>query len=377
VRITYAPVGLTPDDLLIAGSDRFDFPTEAQRLLLRTGANQAAIAVDRWRAETGAAIPCQVDWFRIDDPRTGLPMNIATVSTDLRAQKRSEADLRDLNETLEHRVAERTAELAKANEWLLAEKTEREHADARLQELQLELFHAARLSLAGQMAAALAHELNQPLTVASNFINAARRVLANGELQEAGLIREDMNEAAREVLRAGQIMRRLRDFARRGDTDKRLESTVKMIEEASALALTGAGALGIDLRFRFDPNAPLVLADRVQIQQVLVNLMRNALEAMANSRRRELTVTTARLDEEPIEIAVADSGSGLPKDMVDQLFEPFVSTKRHGMGLGLSICRTIVESNGGRIKATENPGGGVLFSFTLAAAPGNHDHDSA
>ena len=196
------------------------------------------------------------------------------------------------------------------------------------------------------MAAALADELNQPLAAASNFINAARLVLANGELQQADMIRDDMNEAARQVLRAGQIIRRLRDFARRGDTDKRLESTVTKVEEASALALTGAGALVIDLRFLFDPAAPLVLADRVQIQQVLVNLMRNALEAMANSRGRELTVTTARLDEETIEIAVADTGPGIAKDMANRLFEPFVSTKRHGMGLGLSICRSIVESHG-------------------------------
>ena len=462
-RLASAPVGLAADAVLIAGSDRSDFPTPAQQLVLRTGANQAAIAADRWRAETDerrfaavversadfiafaslegvpqyinpaglkllgldgldqarrervldfvvpqerarmrdelwpivmqqgrwagkiafrhfrtcAAIPCQVDWFRIDDPRTGLPMNIATVSTDLRVQKRSEAELRDLNDTLEQRVAERTAELAKANEWLLAEKTERERADARLQELQLELFHAARLSLAGQMAAALAHELNQPLTAASNFINAARRVLANGELQEADMIRNDMNEAARQVLRAGQIIRRLRDFARRGETEKRIESVVTMVEEASALALTGAGALVIDLRYRFDPEAPLVLADRVQIQQVLVNLMRNALEAMANSRRRELTVTTARLEEETIEIAVADTGPGIAKDMANRLFEPFISTKRHGMGLGLSICRTIVESHGGRMKAAENPGGGMVFRFTLPAAPTQREYHAA
>ena len=196
------------------------------------------------------------------------------------------------------------------------------------------------------MAAALADELNQPLAAASNFINAARLVLANGELQQADMIRDDMNEAARQLSRAGQIIRRLRDFARRGDTDKRLESTVTKVEEASALALTGAGALVIDLRFLFDPAAPLVLADRVQIQQVLVNLMRNALEAMANSRGRELTVTTARLDEETIEIAVADTGPGIAKDVANRLFEPFVSTKRHGMGLGLSICRSIVESHG-------------------------------
>jgi C4-dicarboxylate-specific signal transduction histidine kinase len=317
---------------------------------------------------TGASIPLLVDWFRIDDPRTGQPMKIATVSVALTAQKRTEARLRHLNDTLEQRVAERTAELADANQRLLREKIERERADDRLQELQVELFHAARLSTAGQMAAALAHELNQPLTAATNFVNAARRGLADLELRETDTIRGDMNEAARQVLRAGQIIRRLREFASRGETERRVENVVSMVEEASALALTGAGALGTELRLRFDPKASLVLADRIQVQQVLVNLIRNALDAMAESRRRELTVTTALFDQETVELAISDSGPGVARDMIDHLFEPFFSTKDRGMGLGLSICRTIVESHGGRIEASKNSGSGLCFRFTLPLA---------
>ena len=295
-------------------------------------------------------------------------MNIATVSVALMAQKRTEAKLRHLNDTLEQRVAERTAELADANQRLLLEKIERERADDRLQELQVELLHAARLSTAGQMAAALAHELNQPLTAATNFVNAARRGLADVELRETDTIRGDMNEAARQVLRAGQIIRRLREFASRGETERRVENVVSMIEEASALALTGAGALGTELRLRFDPKASLVLADRIQVQQVLVNLIRNALDAMAESRRRELTVTTALFDQETVELAISDSGPGVARDMIDHLFEPFFSTKGRGMGLGLSICRTIVESHGGRIEASKNSGSGLCFRFTLPLA---------
>jgi PAS domain S-box-containing protein len=459
VRVASTPIGLGGNAVLVAGSGRPDFPTEAQHLILRVGANQTAIAVDRWRAEadqrrfvalverssefigfssldgarqylnpagrkllgldsmeearatrildyvvpeerarvreelwptairegrwvgeinlrhfkTGAAIPFLVDWFRIDDPRTGQPMNIAAVNRDLTAQKEAEAELRHLNETLEHRVTERTAELAEANEWLLAERMERERTDARLHEVRLELFHAARLSAAGQMAAALAHELNQPLTAAANFINAARRGLADADRHGPDTVRDDMNEAAGQILRAGQIIRRLRDFAGGGETEKRIESVVTMVEEASALALVGSGALGVEARFRFDPNATWAFADRIQIQQVLINLMRNALEAMAGSGRRELTVSTALLDEETIEIAVADSGPGLVEDAVDHLFDPFVSTKAQGMGLGLSICRTIVESHGGRIRATENSGGGLALRFTLPAAPGDEN----
>ena len=454
IRIASTPIGVGRDAILIAGSSRPDFPTEAQHLLLRMGANQAAIAVQRWRAEadhwrfaalverssdfiglasvegvpqyvnpaglkrvgldgmdearrarlldyvmpeerarmrdefwphviregrwvgevafrhfkTGAAIPFLVDWFRIDDRRTGRPMNIATVSVDLTRQKQAEAALRHLNDTLEQRVAERAAELAVVNRELMAEKVEHQRTDDRLQELRVELFHAARLSAAGQMAAALAHELNQPLTAATNFVNAARRGLADLELRETDTIRGDMNEAARQVLRAGQIIRRLREFASRGETERRVENVVSMVEEASALALTGAGALGTELRLRFDPKASLVLADRIQVQQVLVNLIRNALDAMAESRRRELTVTTALFDQETVELAISDSGPGVARDMIDHLFEPFFSTKDRGMGLGLSICRTIVESHGGRIEASKNSGSGLCFRFTLPLA---------
>ena len=305
--------------------------------------------------QTGASIPFLVDWFRIDDRRTGQPTNIATVSRGLTAQKQVEAELRELAESLERRAAERARELIETSRQLVAEKIEHRRADARLEELQVELFHAARLSAAGQMAAALAHELNQPLTAASNFVNAARRGLATGDPQRIDSVRQDMDDAVGQVLRAGRIISRLREFAPRGETERRIESVETMVREASALALTGAAALGVEVRFHFDPHAGSAVADRIQAQQVLVDLMRNALEAMEGSPRRELTVATARFDETNVQIAVTDSGPGLAEDMLDRLFEPFASTKRHGMGLGLSICRSIVESHGGWIGAGENP----------------------
>ena len=323
--------------------------------------------------KTGGAIPFLVDWFRIDDPRRGCPINIATVSRDLTAQKRAEAELRHFNETLEHRVADRTSELAKAHRKLVREGRERELADARLQEMRQELFHAARLSAAGQMAAALAHELSQPLTAAANSVAAARRLLAKGG---EGIVTasEVMGEAGEQILRAGQIMRRLREFVSRGETEKRVERVSTMVEEARALALKGPGALGVQVRLHFEPNARHVLVDRIQIQQVLVNLMRNAIEAMDASRRRELDVATSLRDERMVEIAVTDTGPGLDDDIAARLFEPFVSTKPNGMGLGLSICRSIVEVHGGRLQCKANPGGGMIFRFTLPSAP--HDGDN-
>ncbi|HWK45248.1 MAG TPA: ATP-binding protein [Stellaceae bacterium] len=314
--------------------------------------------------QTADVIPFLHDWFVIDDPRTGQPMNIAAVSRDLTKMKRWEADLRDLNETLEGHVSERTAELAAANAELRAEIAERAETDAQLKVLQAELFHVSRLSLAGQMAAALAHEVNQPLAAASNFVSVARRLLIAGSVETETIV-EAMDEAIGQVLRAGQIIRRLRNFVGRGEAEKRFESISGMVEEASALVLTNAEAVGVTVRYQFDGRASLVFADRIQIQQVLSNLIRNALEAMAGCERRDLTISTILLDEATVEIGVADSGSGLSEEVVRHLFEPFVSTKDKGMGLGLSICRAIVEAHGGTLRGEPNMGGGALFLMTL------------
>jgi two-component system, LuxR family, sensor kinase FixL len=166
-------------------------------------------------------------------------------------------------------------------------------------------------------------------------------------------------------LRAGQIIRRLRDFVARGESERRVESVKKLIEEASALALVGAKDQGVRVRFQFDPAVDLVLADKVQIQQVLLNLIRNAIEAMEESVKRELTIAAKPEDDNMVAISVADTGAGMAPEMTSQLFQPFVTTKRHGMGVGLSISRTIVESHGGQIVVESNPGGGTVFRFTI------------
>jgi two-component system, LuxR family, sensor kinase FixL len=346
---------------LVAPDDRDRARDECWPVVMRSGRWVGELNFRHFR--TGEIIPFLVDWFRIDDPRTGRPMNLATVSRDLRVQKRSEAELRNLNDMLERRVSDRTAELAETSNKLVSETRERKGANARLQVMQLELFHAARLSAA----ATLAHELNQPLTATTNSVNAARRLLKKKGREKIGTVREIMDEAAEQTLRAGQIVRRLRDFVTRGETEMQSEDVRTMIEEASGFALTGLGAAGVEMHLSFDPKAPKAFANRIQVQQILVNLIRNALEAMAKSKRRELQVTTALLDEETVEIAVADTGPGIAKDVADHLFEPFVSTKREGMGLGLSICRSIVEAHGGKLRSEPKPGGGTIFRFTLAA----------
>jgi two-component system, LuxR family, sensor kinase FixL len=246
--------------------------------------------------------------------------------------------------------------------------TEHQQTQARLQELQSELVHVSRLSAMGEMASALAHELNQPLAAISNYMKGSRRLLSGSTDPNIAKIESAMDRAAEQAVRAGQIIRRLRDFVARGESEKRVESLSKLIEEAGALGLAGAREQNVQLRFNLDPNAELVLADRVQIQQVLVNLFRNALEAMAQSQQRELVVANTRVGDDMIEVEVSDTGSGFQDDVIPNLFQTFFTTKDTGMGVGLSISRSIIEAHGGRMWAESNASGGATFRFTLPAA---------
>jgi C4-dicarboxylate-specific signal transduction histidine kinase len=330
----------------------------------------------RWQGEilfrhfvTEELIPFMVDAFRINDPRNHELMNIATVSRDLRSQKATEAELRGLTESLERRVADRTSELANAHAQLVAEMRRRDQADVRLRQSQAELSHAGRLSTAGQMAVAMAHELNQPLTAVTSSANAARRLLIRGRPDDIETLQAIMDEIATHSVRAGQILRRLRDFVSRGVIEKQNENVASLIEEAMSFTVAGSNTYDVAPTFSFDPTATAVFANRIQVQQVLVNLMHNAFEAMAASPRRELHVTTLRIDRETIEFAIADTGPGLLGEAANRLFEPFFSTKDAGMGLGLSLCRSIVEAHGGRLRNEVNPGGGTIFKFTVACSP--------
>jgi two-component system sensor kinase FixL len=226
--------------------------------------------------------------------------------------------------------------------------------------------HISRLTAMGEMASTLAHELNQPLSAIANYMKGSRRLLEGAVDDKSAMMRDAMDKAGEQALRAGQIIRRLRDFVARGESERRVESVKKLVEEASALALVGAKDQGVRVRFTLDPHVDLVLADKVQVQQVLLNLIRNAIEAMEGSERRELIVGTSGSGE-LVTISVADTGPGLADEVTAQLFQPFVTTKPHGMGVGLSISRTIIEAHGGRIWAEANPGGGTVFRFTLRA----------
>jgi two-component system sensor kinase FixL len=241
--------------------------------------------------------------------------------------------------------------------------TERQDRERRLRDLRSELIHVSRLNELGQLVSALAHEVNQPLTAMTNYVSGMRRLLTAGNRQGAELAMERITEQAN---RARQIIQRLRNLVKKNEEERRVESLTTVIEEASALALVGVGP-GLKLNIRVAADAAEAVIDKIQIQQVLLNLMRNAAEAMDGSPRRELSITTARA-EEMVEISVADTGPGLPELVRAKLFEPFVTTKPNGMGVGLSVCRAIVEAHGGELRAGDAEGGGTVFRLTVPYA---------
>jgi two-component system sensor kinase FixL len=242
--------------------------------------------------------------------------------------------------------------------------SERESTERRLQDLQSELVHTSRLTAMGEMASALAHELNQPLSAIANYMKGAEQ-LVDATPQNRDKIKRGLRAGAEQAIRAGDIIRKLRDFVAKREVERRVESLPKLLEEACALAMIGARERGVHLRINVARDATLVLADKIQMQQVVLNLVRNAIEAMEGSSRRELLVSAKSAPDNMRRVSVTDTGSGIAPEVLEQLFKPFQTTKSQGMGVGLSISRTIVEAHGGRIWAEPNPGGGTAFHFTM------------
>ncbi|MGH1421571.1 MAG: PAS domain-containing sensor histidine kinase [Hyphomonas sp.] len=244
--------------------------------------------------------------------------------------------------------------------------SEQQASEHRMNELQIELTNFSRLSAVGTMASAMAHELNQPLTAVANYLEAARDLLDSPDPETIAMVQEALTAASTQSIRAGQIIRRLRDYVSRGEIDARPVDLRPVVTEAIALSKVGIeGQQLAPVIDKIDDDLPLVLADRLQIRQVIVNLVKNAVEALANTPDPLVTVTVASVDDGHVEIAVKDNGPGFDLPKGHEPFDAFYSSKPNGMGLGLSICQTIIDAHNGEIIAESAPGEGATFRFRL------------
>jgi len=252
--------------------------------------------------------------------------------------------------------------------WITAwQLVHRKRMEQDLREKEMELRRVSRMSDMGLMASALAHEINQPLTAISSYVQAARRTLERSEIPKSVEVCEIMDKTAAQSIRAADIIRRLRQFIEKVETELSVVNINEFVEEASTLALIDVTARDINVRFRLAQNLPKVRLDSVQIQQVIVNLIRNSIDAMAGVARRELTITTRAIEDNLIRVTFIDTGPGLSDEVRDNLFKPFVTTKVDGMGVGLSICKSIIDEHDGRLWSSSIPGVGATFHFTLPA----------
>ncbi len=258
-------------------------------------------------------------------------------------------------------------ELAAKNLDLEARESQRVEQEAELKRLQADLVQVSRVSAMGTMASTMAHELNQPLTAVANFARGSRRLLQDPTPQKIEKAVQGMAQVEAGAIRAGQIVRRIRGLVHRGDAQTRPERLRDIIAEAADMAFVDAHLMGVERNVNLPPPEMWVEADSIQVQQVLINLIRNAIEAVQKVPGARVTVS-AMHSQELVTIEVADNGRGIQKDVRDDLFSPFNTTKTHGLGLGLSISRTIVEAHGGKIWSENRQSGGASFRFTLHRA---------
>jgi two-component system sensor kinase FixL len=243
---------------------------------------------------------------------------------------------------------------------------ERRERERRLKEMEAVLVHLSRVSELGQNVSALIHEVTQPLTAISNYLEASIHLAKTGNTER---LRPILERSAEQAVRATEIIRHLRDFIARREPERRIEDIPEILQNALRLALAGMSGQAPTIEMRCIPAAASAFFDRVQIEQVAFNLIRNAIESMERTARRTLTLATDLNADAMVEVSVADTGPGLSPEIRSKLFMPFVTSKPSGLGIGLSICRVIVEAHGGQLRAENNPGGGTVFRFTLPLSP--------
>jgi C4-dicarboxylate-specific signal transduction histidine kinase len=284
--------------------------------------------------ETGDPIPVLYSAFRIDDPETGQPVNVGNVCSDITDRKRAEEKLRE--------------------------------NDRRYREMQMELAHANRVATMGQLTASIAHEVNQPLAAVVANAEACLRWLDRGT-PDLDAARRSVEWVIDDGIRASEVIRRVRALANKTEIEKVPVDVNEVVREVVALVQRELTSHRVSLRMELAPALPTTLGDRVQLQQVMINLVMNGIEAMQSvpDRPREVVIRSRQQETQQVLASVTDCGVGIAAEDADRLFSAFFTTKSSGMGMGLSICRSIVEAHGGRLWATANVPHGATFQFTL------------
>ncbi len=312
-------------------------------------------------------LSCRAELIRDENNRV---IRAAGIVSDITAWKEVETEIRRARDELADRVAARTADLQQANQKLQKEIAERRLAEEKAAKRRDALAHVSRLSLMGEMASGLAHELNQPLTAIINYAQGCVRMLQQ-QAHDKSALEHAMTQAAQQATRAGEIITRMRDFAK-ADPTHRIHTTINTaITNAIDFTKFDLDKRSISLERRLADDLPNVFIDSVQIEQVVLNLIRNAADALADVhlQQRRILVTSTRSDEHGVLVTVADNGPGVAQEAQDRLFHPFFTTKPDGMGLGLSISQSIVETHGGRMWHRSSGDGWTLFSFTIPPPP--------
>ena len=360
----YAPASLTGRSIMVLYPTPEEYERKGRQGYAYLQTHLTYSDERQMRRRNGELFWCRVSG-RVLDPERPAHLGV-WIFQDISQQKQAEEALQKANERLEQRVQERTTELRRALEALREEIAGRKRLEERERAQRAELSRVSRLNTMGEMAAALAHELGQPLASALNYLHGCQLRLASGEAPDSELLASALSQATFHADRAGGIVRNVRRFVRRHEPESVPVALDALIRQTAEFLDFERRESGAEVQLRLAPQLPPVLADPLEIQQVVVNLMKNAFEAMADqpTPRRVLELSTRQRGLH-IEVAVADRGPGIARKDLTRIFEPFYTTKPKGTGLGLAVCRTIVESHGGRLTVGRNVENGATFTFTL------------